>query len=204
MIKTLFIPARVKSRVNSKKITEISKQLPKEIAIAYSIQFEEVAKEIKKELSKKHTITKLVQVLGCSNPVFPKTTKAILLIGSGRFHAVSIAQESKLPTYVLDQNNLHKISGKEVEEIEKKKKVAYLNFLHADEAGILISTKPGQQKLKRAINLKNKIKNKKLYFFLADNINSLELENFKIGSWINTACPRMDMDFNFLNIRDLE
>jgi len=36
-MKHLFIPAKVKTNVNNVKILEISKKLPKKIAIAYSI-----------------------------------------------------------------------------------------------------------------------------------------------------------------------
>lgn len=107
-MKTLFIPAKIKSNVNIQAIQEISKTLPKQIAIAYSIQYEAVAKKIKQILSKSHKITKFVQVLGCSTPVF-QDTQAILLIGSGRFHAVSLALESNLPVYILQNHNLQKI-----------------------------------------------------------------------------------------------
>ena len=46
-MKTLFIPAKSKSTVNKNKILDISKKLPKNLAIAYSIQFQEIANEIK-------------------------------------------------------------------------------------------------------------------------------------------------------------
>lgn len=193
-MKTLFIPAKVKSEVNKSRILEISKQLPKQIAIAYSIQYQEIAEKIKEILSKDHKITSFIQILGCSKPKFVKSTQAILLIGSGRFHAISLAQETKLPIYILDSNNLAKISKQEIETLEKKRKASYLKFLHADKVGILVSTKPGQQKLEQAINIKNKLKDKHAYLFIGDNINSAEFENFGLDSWINTACPRLDME----------
>jgi len=71
-----------------------------------------------------------------------------------------------------------------------------LKFLHADKVGILISTKPGQQRLQKAFELKKKFK-KQSYLFISNNINTQEFENFpEIQSWINTACPRMDMNSN--------
>ena len=202
-MKTIFIPAKVKSKVNNSRILEISKQLPKNIVIAYSIQFQDIALQIKQILSKTHTIIQFVQVLGCSKINFQKNAQAILLIGNGRFHAISLALETKLPIYLLDKDKLERISEKDMNNLKLKQKASYLKFLNADRIGILISTKSGQQRLKRALELKNKIKDKKIYFFLADNINSNEFENFNLDSWINTACPRLDMDHSIINISRL-
>jgi diphthamide biosynthesis enzyme Dph1/Dph2-like protein len=202
-MKQLFIPAKSKAKLNSKKISEISRKLPKNIAIAYSIQFKEIANETKKILSKNNKITKLIQVLGCSKPKFPKSTQAILLIGNGKFHAISLAFESKLPTYLLDHTKFEKISEKDIQNLEKKRKGSYLNFLNQEKVGILVSTKPGQNRLKKALELKKKL-GKKSYLFISNNINTSEFENFRLKSWINTACPRMDMNNNrIVNISEI-
>ena len=192
-MKILFIEAKSKSKVNPNKILEISKKLPKNLAIVYSIQFKDIAQDIKKILLKNHKITLITQVLGCSKPIFPKTTQAVLLIGSGRFHGISLAYTTNLPIYILDRNNLSKITREEVEKLQKKQKSAYLKFLNANKIGILISTKPGQNRIKKALDLRKQL-NKKSYLFLANNINTAEFENFNIDSWVNTACPRLDMD----------
>jgi len=200
-MKQIFIPAKIKSKVNKSKILEISKKLPKNLAIAYSIQYQEIANEIKQILSEKHKITQFIQVLGCSKSKFPKDVKAILLISSGRFHAISLAKESNLPVYTLESNKLNKISKQEIESLNKKQKASYIKFLNADKIGILISTKPGQENLKKAIILKSKLKNKKSYLFISNEINTKEFENFPdIQSWINTACPRLDFDSSVINI----
>lgn len=203
-MKTLFIPTKAKLNANKSKIAGISKKLPKNLAIAYSIQYEELAKQIKKILEKSHNITALTQVLGCSKPQF-KNTQAILLISDGKFHATSLAYETKLPTYILDRNKLEKIPKQAIEDFEKRKKAAYMKFLHADKVGILVSTKPGQENLKKALALKKQLKDKESYIFIANNLDTQELENFpQIQSWINTACPRMDMNNNrIVNIGDL-
>jgi len=193
-MKTLFIPSQRKLKANKSKILEISKQLPNNIAIAYSIQFKDLANKIKQILSKNHNINSITQVLGCSKPKFSKQTQAILLIGSGKFHAISLAQITKLPIYILERDNLYKISDKDIEQFKQKQKAAYLKFLNANKVGILISTKLGQQNLKQAINIKKKLKEKKSYLFITNNINTSEFENFEIDSWINTACLRMDMN----------
>ncbi|MDD5012687.1 MAG: diphthamide synthesis protein [Candidatus Nanoarchaeia archaeon] len=201
-MKQLFIPAKVKSEINTKKISEL--KLPKNIAIAYSIQYQETASEIKEILSKNHNITNFLQVLGCSKPKFSKDTKAVLLISSGKFHAVSLAVESNLPVYILEADKLRKISEEEISSLKKRKKASYMRFLNADKIGILISTKPGQENLQKALALKDKIKNKEIYLFISNEINPREFENFpEIKSWVNTACPRLDFDSSVINISDL-
>ena len=200
-MKAIYIPAYSKSKVNSSKISEISKNLPENIAIAYSIQYKKIAEEIKQILSSKHKITKTIQVLGCTIPVLPKEIQAVLLIGSGEFHAVSLALETGLPIYILDNNNFKRISEKDIASIKLRQKSSYLKFLNADNIGILVSTKPGQQNFKKAQTFKNSLKNKNPYLFIGDNINSKEFENFaQIQSWLNTACPRLDFDSSVMNI----
>ena len=200
-MKVMYVPAKKISKINKPKILSLSKKLPKTLAITYSIQYKEQAKEIKSLLEKSHKINSFTQVLGCSKPNFPKNTQSILLIGNGRFHAISLALASKLPVYILEDNQLTKISKKEIASLEKKQKASYVKFLNADKIGILISTKPGQQNLQKALDFKKNLKNKKSYLFLSNNINTSEFENFGLESWVNTACPRMDMeDVRIVNI----
>ncbi len=204
-MKTLFIPTKIKSKINKSKILEISKKLPKNIVIAYSIQYKDIIEEIKKILSKNHKIIQVIQVLGCSNPKFPKDTQVIILISSGKFHAISLAKESKLPVFILENNKLEKIPKQEIESLEKKQKVSYMKFLNAEKVGILISTKPGQENIKKSIVLKNKLKDKKSYLFISNEINSKEFENFPdIQSWVNTACPRLDFDSSIINLNKIK
>ena len=202
-MKKLFIPATSKYEFDL-NVKEVSKKLPKKILIAYSIQYEKTAQKLKKVLSRYHKILGLIQVLGCSKPKIPTETQAILLISSGKFHAISLARETKLPVYLLEKNNLILISKKEIEEFEKTKKSAILKFLNSDIVGVFVSTKPGQERLKKISEIK-KLNNKKIYFFLANNFNNFEMENFpQIQSWINTACPRIDlMNSKILNINEL-
>ncbi len=78
-----------------------------------------------------------------------------------------------------------------------------MRFLNAEKVGILISTKPGQENLKKALSLRTKLKDKKSYLFINNNIDLKEFENFGIDSWVNTACPRLDFDSSVINIDDL-
>jgi len=199
-MKLLFIPAISKQKLNKSNLQKL-KKLPKNLAIAYSIQYINIAKQIQKELSKSHNITKFTQVLGCSQPRFPKSTKAILLITDGKFHTTGLAIESNLPLYTYNNIGVNQITKLEIKDFQKKQKASYLKYLHSNNIGVFISTKPGQQNLNKALQFKKNNK-KKSYLFIANNLNTSEFENFpQIQSWVNTACRRMDInDLRIINV----
>jgi len=200
-MKTLFIPAKSKTKLYKSIIQDISKKLPKNIVIVYSIQYKSQAEELRKTLKP----IAFTQVLGCSKPKFSKATKGILLISDGKFHATSLALETKLPVYILENNKLNKISDRDIETLKKRKKFSYVRFLNSKEVGIIVSTKSGQQRLKQAREFKKKLKDKRSYLFICNNIDAAEFENFGLDSWVNTACPRMDMnDSRIVNIDKLK
>ncbi len=203
-MKTIFIPAKSRDKLDKESFLEVSKTLPDRIAILYSIQYEFLAKEIRKILEKMRKITKFSQVLGCTRIIFSKETKAVLLIGSGRFHAISLATISNLPIYIYEQGKLSQLKESEINLYRQRKRAAYLKFLNSNKIGVLASTKPGQQNLAKALALKRKVKDKQLYFFLGDFLSPVEFENFGLDSWINTTCPRLDMESSsIINISDL-
>jgi 2-(3-amino-3-carboxypropyl)histidine synthase len=192
-METYFIPVIVKKEPDYSKITKLinEKILERKIAICYSNQFIEIAKKLEKELDKE--IIFKTQVLGCSRPAFPKEVEAILIIGQGKFHSVSLAYESKLPTYILEDESIEKINEKDVLKLEKRERGAYLKYLNSKKVGILISTKPGQQRLNKSLEFKQGLKEKKSYLFIGNDLNVSEFENFGIDCWVNSACPRMDL-----------
>ncbi len=202
-MKKIFVPTILKKDISNKKIIELSKKIPKNIIIAYSIQFKNIAEKIRKELSKNHNIVSFIQVLGCSR-ILRKDFDALLLISSGRFHAISLAKETKKEVYLFNGNRLDKITEKEIKEYKANKKTAYLKFLNEKDIGVLVSIKPGQENLRTALKIKEKFSEKNFYFFIGNEINQSEFENFGLKSWINTACPRIDFDRkDILNLRDL-
>lgn len=202
-MKTLFVTANSKLEVKKSEILKLSKKLPEKIAICYSSQYKTQAEQIKKILSKLHKITEFLQVLGCSRSKI--SAQAILLVSDGKFHAISLARETGIPVYIYNRGKLEKISENELNKLKQSKKASYVRFLNAKKLGILISTKPGQQKIKETLKLKQKYKDKEISIFLCNNIDPNQFENFpEIESWINTACPRLDMnDSQIVNMSDL-
>ncbi len=214
-MKTLYIPVKKKLSITQSQLQSLEKKLPKNIAICYSIQFKDLAKNIKKYLSKTKSISLFQQVLGCSKPRISQDTEAILLISEGKFHAIGLSLETGKKVFVYENKKFISIKQEEIKKYQQKKKSSYLRFLYADKIGILVTTKQGQERLERALKLKQKLEKqnpeKKVYIFITNNINPNEFENFPdIECWINTACPRLDMAFinsennNVINLKEIE
>lgn len=198
----LYIPAIQKNLEIKLSKPQIAK-LPKNIFLAYSIQYKELAKQVKSQLQKNNIkVQRFQQVLGCSKL---NTTLPILLVSTGKFHAQNLMLQTPI-LYTLENNKIIKIPEKQVNKLKAKKKTALIKFLKADKIGILVSTKPGQENLNKAIKLKNQLekKNKQPFIFISNNIDTNQFENFNIDSWVNTACPGLAIDnFNIINIDDL-
>lgn len=145
----------------------------------------------------------LGQMLGCHIPK-KSNLNSYLYIGTGKFHPIEIALETKKPVYIANPitNKFYKLDQKEIIDYQKRLRGKLSKFYSAERIGIIISTKPGQLNLKQALNFQKNLK-KESFLFLTDNINEQELENFPdINYWVNTACPRIEIK-NVINIRDI-
>ena len=204
-MKALFIPAIYKEKISLGK--EIISKLPLNTGLAASVQFVGQLGIIKKEIGSKAVVAG--QILGCNVKNAEKIKNkvdAFLYIGDGKFHPLAIALKINKPVYQYNPLNkeFKKISEEEINKIKKNKKISYVKFLHADNVGIIISTKPGQYyPIEKAEQLKKKYKNKKFYTFICDNVDEREFENFNfIQAWVNTACPRIKGK-NIMNIEEI-
>ncbi len=197
----------------------------KTILLLTTVQFLEQRDKLAIELLKHCKIISLKlshckyqnQILGCSafDSKIVEKPDLFIYFGDGMFHPKSliladIAEEVYLVSPI--DFSIKKITKQDINSLLIKRKVALTEFSKSKNIGILITTKPGQNNLTKALTLKTleKLKNKNLYFFLDDTINFQELENFNfIDSWINTACPRIAFDDSIrvmkpiLNINEL-
>ena len=200
-------------------INEIAKAMPKKIAIFASIQYIEQAKQLENELKDKgKTIIKERskdslsaypnQILGCDISSVEKIKNkidAFLILGS-RFHSLLTAIKTGKSVFFYSEGKLEKIAKEETERIKARTKTALIKFYSSDKIGILVSLKPGQEKLALAEKIKEKLKklNKQGIIFLTDNINLNEFENFPVDVYINTACPTIIFDSNkIINFNDV-
>jgi len=192
-MKVLFIESKLKNLEDFDLSVEQIAKLPKKLFFVYSIQYKSLAQKIKKQLEEnKIKITGFQQVLGCSKI---NTKDPVILIGAGRFHAINLYSQAP-EVYVLDNNIISRISGKEIESLKNKRKAALLKFLNAKNIGILLTTKPGQENMVQALALREKLikKGKNAFIFISNNIDISQFENFDIDCWVNTACPGLSYD----------
>ena len=198
----LYIESKQKNLDINLNKSEISK-LPKKLFLAYSIQYKELAESIKEQLKRNSIkVEKFQQVLGCSKI---KTQLPILLISTGKFHAQNLFLQTPI-LYITENDKIVQIPKKDIEAQRTRRKTALLKFLKADRIGILVSTKPGQEKLNEAVKLKENLKKQKkqAYIFISNNIDIAQFENFPVDSWVNTACPGLCMDnSSIINIEDI-
>ena len=142
------------------------------------------------------------QLLGCDTGAAEKikdNVDAFLYIGTGIFHPLGISLNINKDVFCYDPIHaiMSKIDTAEVERYNKKRKGAYLKFLEAEEIGILVSLKPGQNSFKKAVELKKQLKGKNCYIFAFDTLDFSQIENFPfIECWVNTACNRILDDYD--------
>jgi 2-(3-amino-3-carboxypropyl)histidine synthase len=192
----IFLEAR--STVDIKKAVEKAiKLLPKKVGIVTTAQHKHKLDEIKEILEKKKIKAEVAgQVLGCnaSNAAKIKNkVDAFLYVGSGKFHPIEVQLETGKKVVMANPftNEAKILEKEEVEKVKKQQQGAFIKFLSSREIGIIVSTKPGQNRMKKAFELKKKLKDKNCYIFVSDTIDYNELQNFPfIECWINTACPR--------------
>ena len=196
-MKEYFIPVEFKMNVNIKEIERIAGK--KKITLCSPIQYINVLREVERKLKKngiKVVLNKCIttgvygQVLGCDASAC-KEGDIVFYIGDGRFHPIWIKYKTRKKVYVVNESGIKEIDNREVEKMEKYVEYTKLKFYEAKKVGIIVSLKPGQNRLKLAKELKKKIKDKDVFIFLTDNIDPNELNDFNVDIWINTACPRI-------------
>ena len=210
-MKQLFIEAKSNIKIEQ-ALKRSLKLLPKKVGIATTAQHKHLLKQAESFLNKNNIKSVIAgQVLGCNANSAKKIkdkVDAFLYIGSGRFHPIRIALETEKKVIMANPftNEAKILEQEEILKVQKQQKGALLKFLTSNHIGLLVSTKPGQNHLNQAIKLKEKLKDKNCYIFLADTINPEEFQNFPfIESWVNTACPRFaDEKKGVLNYENLK
>lgn len=204
-MKVLYLEAKHKDKpASSISIAGLPKEV-KELFLAYSIQYKQEAQVIKAKLESSGVkVSGFQQVLGCTKL---KTSSPLLLIGSGKFHALNLALQNRV-VYIYNNSCITQIDQKELEILKQKIKNSLNRFFVSGKIGILVSTKPGQENIKKAEQLKAKIQlkfpEKQVYILLSSHINTNEFENFDLDIFINTACPGLINDNSkIINIDDI-
>ena len=205
----MFVEARAKDKVKvDRKVLDSLKQF-NSIGLLATIQFIDSINYVKDELKKqaktiiisepsKHAIYP-GQVLGCDVSAaisIQDKVDCFLYIGDGKFHPLGVAVQTNKPVVTLNpfNNQVGKIDEDEKKRWLRKQAARVSKVKDAKTIGILVSTKPGQHNMEKALQIKKKLEkqDKQVFIFIADTLNPNDLLNFpQIQAWINTACPRI-------------
>ncbi|HII30190.1 TPA: hypothetical protein HA317_03985 [Candidatus Woesearchaeota archaeon] len=202
----LFVEARYKRKTCFKAAWV--RRLPKRIGLAATLQFIGICREVKALLKANGREVSLIrgskschdcQVLGCDLVMPTPEADAILFIGDGEFHAMAIALKSRcdVDVYVFNPVSARFFcyDKARLDRVKRRRRGAIMRFLSSKRLGVLVSTKPGQCRLKDALKLKSMFPDKDFFILLSDTIDFSELQNFTFTDcFVNTACPRITTD----------
>jgi 2-(3-amino-3-carboxypropyl)histidine synthase len=143
------------------------------------------------------------QVLGCNFSAatcIRSKVDSYLYVGSGFFHPLGLSLSTQKPVVIADPYT-EKVITKELEEIKdrviRQRYGAITQAKMAENYGILVGLKPGQQRMNYALKIKQKIQEtgKNSYLLTVDHISPLILDTFPfIDCFVSTLCPRVAID----------
>lgn len=201
MAKTIFIPVRAEADVGRIVKDILDKVKFKKIGLITTAQYIHLLDEVKdllekggKEVSIQPGRPNPGQILGCDVRAAKGDVDCFVYLGTGRFHPLKVAYTTEKPVYIAHPSGgLEEISDKEKLVYQKKKYARISKFKDARRVGILVSMKPGQQQLDKALEFKGKIEKegKETFIFVANEIKPESLIGFEVDVWVSTACPRI-------------
>lgn len=140
------------------------------------------------------------QVLGCNVSAAKSVEEDVdqfLFIGSGDFHPLAVALETKREVLVLDPL-MREVRDVEAlkEKVLRQRHAAIALGSEARSFGIIISTKPGQKRKALALSIRGMLEDRgrKASLIALDNIAPDQLLPFSVDAFISTACPRIAID----------
>ncbi|MCX6802082.1 MAG: diphthamide biosynthesis enzyme Dph2 [Candidatus Diapherotrites archaeon] len=141
------------------------------------------------------------QVLGCNTIAAQNVSgkaDCLVFVGDGRFHPLGIAYRTRKAVFMLNPlaGSVSEIEHPEVEKLERGHIARIEIARQAKSFGILVSTKPGQMNIRKALELKAlaEKKRKKALILVSDEIREEFVLGLDLECFVNTACPRLVLD----------
>ncbi|MEM0359950.1 MAG: diphthamide biosynthesis enzyme Dph2 [Candidatus Diapherotrites archaeon] len=141
------------------------------------------------------------QVLGCNTMAAKRIatkTDCFVFVGDGQFHPLGIAYNTNKPVFALNPfaENISEVSEREIDRRERAHLARIEIAKQAKSFGILVSTKPGQMALKKALELKSlaEKRRKKALILASSEIREEFVLGLGLECFVNTACPRLSID----------
>ncbi len=187
-------------------VSEIENRNLKTLSIVTTAQYLSNISKIKKELEQKNIKvlesqkTKRLQehqILGCDCSNLKDIINPIVFIGDGWFHINNVSyNHRKQDVYLINPliGNTEKVIYDE--KFLRQRYAAIARALECKSFAILVSSKPGQNRLKLAKKVKKQLEEhgKIAHIFVSDYINESYLLGIDVDCYINTACPRIAYD----------
>lgn len=136
------------------------------------------------------------QVLGCNFSVARSIeVDEYLYIGSGNFHPLGVSLATGKRVVIADPY-LNEARMTDSETILKQRYAAISKAMHAKTFCIIVSTKPGQLRMKLAEELKGMAQDEGYSAYIAtlSNVTASALYQLPADVYVNTACPRIAID----------
>jgi 2-(3-amino-3-carboxypropyl)histidine synthase len=132
------------------------------------------------------------QVLGCSFKAAKACgTDEVLFVGTGVFHPIGIALSTRLRVTALDPvtGTAQEVNG---DALMRRRFAVMEKARGAQNAGIIVSTKSGQQRMDLARRLESLSPH--AVIVTMQEVSPDELLNLGFDCYVNTACPRLAYD----------
>jgi len=140
------------------------------------------------------------QVLGCDySAALPLEgmVGCFLFMGSGLFHPLGLTIRTEKPVLFLDlEKGELKDMKPEKFRLQKIKAARIAKAQDANNFGIILSTKPGQLRIKAAERVRKQLqaRGKRVWVFVMDEITPAKLLGLDLDCLVNCACPRLTDD----------
>lgn len=178
-----------------------------QIALVSTIQFVAALQSIQQVLSANYTMlipqSKPLspgEILGCTSPILPDGTEAIVYIGDGRFHLESIMiANPSIPAFQYDPYS--KTLSREYydhDQMKATRRGAIIQASNAKRFGLILGTLGRQGNPKVFDFLKESLTKVGVDFIvvLLSEIFPEKLKLFKdVDVWVQIACPRLSIDW---------
>ncbi len=210
MVKTIFIPCRAQADVKLVVESILENVDYEKLGLVTTAQYVHQLDEIREKLERGGKTVMISagrpnpgQIIGCDARAAGGDSRGTaaepdcyVYLGTGRFHPLRVAEETGKPVYaVKPSGELEKISEKELMKCAKIRAARMDGFKRAEKVGIIVSAKPGQSRMGKAIELRKKLeREKQTFIFIANEIKPDYFTGYDIDAWVNTACLRIGED----------
>jgi len=140
------------------------------------------------------------QILGCNFSAaksIAHNVDCFLYVGTGNFHPLGVALATDKEVVIADPVSKEIRFVKELRnKILRQRHGAIARAYKAEVIGIIVSKKAGQNRMKLARKLKNRIEanGRRGLILLVDYVSADFLEGFQVDAFVSTACPRIAID----------